>query len=360
MYVHLKSGTLDIKSNREFSDLSGFASRNNSKRGFLFLSKVIGKHYPSDPSQMQAVHKLLAQQIKPNLNHGPTVIFGFSETATCLGYGVYLELGLADSYYHHSTRHQVERPILFTFNENHSHASTHYVYYPDDTRHQEILKNAANIVLVDDEYTTGNTLLNIISSFKKASISPLFIASSILDWTENSNQELLPKRVSLVKGKFSFSAKKVNQISTFISEVKENILHRELCNSYGRLGCEKIELDFKKKLEILPKLNERVLVLGTGEFMNVAFELARFLQPIASEVLLQSTTRSPILLGNDVKSVLSFKDNYGEKIDNFLYNVADKSYDHIYVCYETNNLPDSHNLNEQLRKIAPIVTTLFF
>jgi adenine/guanine phosphoribosyltransferase-like PRPP-binding protein len=360
MDIHLKTGTLVIECDKNFSDLSGFASRNNSKRGYLFLSKVLGKHYPSDPYRMQSVHELIADEIKPHLKDGPTVIFGFSETATCLGYGVYLALGLVDSYYHHSTRHQIDHQLLLTFSENHSHASSHYVYFPKDKRHIDILKNAKNIVLVDDEYSTGNTLHNVISSFNKAAITPHFVAASILDWTNNKRNHLLPNIVSLVKGNFCFSANTFEPLNNHTSQARYEIIHSELSNIYGRVGCEKIEIDFMSKLTNIPKPNDRILVLGTGEFMNVAYELALFIKSITNEVLLQSTTRSPILLGNDVKSILAFKDNYGEQIDNFLYNVSDQYFDHIYICYETKKLPDKHDLIKQLSKIAPSVTALYF
>jgi hypothetical protein len=359
MKVHLETGTLLVDNDSEITDLTGFASRNNAKRGFLFLSKVLGKHFPSCPTKMLEVYDELANRIRPNLKKGPTVVIGFSETATCLGYGVYTSLGLADSYYQHSTRHQLDSELLFSFKENHSHATSHFIYIPEKLQHQRLLKNAVNIVLVDDEYTTGNTLLNIIAAFKEKNIHPTFIATSILNWTENK-QNNLPKIISLVNGTFSFSIQKEIDTPTYKSETSLDHPNKNLSNSYGRVGCEKIAIDFSEKIEILPKKNDRVLVLGTGEFMNVSYLLATFLKAHTQNVLLQSTTRSPILLGNDVNSILMFKDNYGEKIDNFLYNVIDKHYDFIYICYETLELPIEHDLIKQLKSITPNVYPIYF
>jgi hypothetical protein len=121
-----------------------------------------------------------------------------------------------------------------------------------------------------------------------------------------------------------------------------------------------LSIDFKSLISGLPKKNERVLVIGTGEFMNVSYLLAGFLKSYSSAVFVQSTTRSPIMLGNDVQSLLEFKDNYGEQVDNFLYNVKDQSYDHVYICYETANLPVEHTLYEQLNKMFPNVSVLNF
>ena len=41
-------------------DLIGFAARANAKRGFLFLSKVLGKHWSVTPRLMYDIHTALA------------------------------------------------------------------------------------------------------------------------------------------------------------------------------------------------------------------------------------------------------------------------------------------------------------
>ena len=52
-------------------------------------------------------------------------------------------------------------------------------------------------------------------------------------------------------------------------------------------------------------------------------------------MVVQSTTRSPILTWGAVGHALSFPDNYGEGVANFLYNVAPGQYDHVLICHET-------------------------
>jgi hypothetical protein len=52
-------------------------------------------------------------------------------------------------------------------------------------------------------------------------------------------------------------------------------------------------------------------------------------------VVVQSTTRSPILQWGAVSSILKFPDNYGEGVENFIYNVAPGQYDHVFICHET-------------------------
>ena len=83
------AGTLILDVNSGLSkpvNLIGFAARVNAKRAFLFMSKVLGKHYPARPSRMHEVHQQLAQQL--NDLKGPVVFIGMAETATGLGQGV--------------------------------------------------------------------------------------------------------------------------------------------------------------------------------------------------------------------------------------------------------------------------------
>ncbi|HEX9173267.1 MAG TPA: TRSP domain-containing protein, partial [Telluria sp.] len=79
----------------------------------------------------------------------------------------------------------------------------------------------------------------------------------------------------------------------------------------------------------------RVLVLGTGEFMHPPTLLGAALERHGVNVVVQSTTRSPILTWGAVATSLSFPDNYGEGVGNYLYNVRPHQYDHVLICHET-------------------------
>ena len=94
-----------------------------------------------------------------------------------------------------------------------------------------------------------------------------------------------------------------------------------------------IALAERLRADISP--DERVLVLGTGEFMHMAFLLGRALEDRGVNTLVQSTTRSPILPWGAVSHVLAFPDNYGEGVENFVYNVVPGQYDHVFICHET-------------------------
>lgn len=67
----------------ETSQLFDFAARQNSKRGFLFMSKVLGKHFPSKPKLMRRVHETLSSLINTSITQ-PIVFIAMAETAVGL------------------------------------------------------------------------------------------------------------------------------------------------------------------------------------------------------------------------------------------------------------------------------------
>ncbi len=61
--VELPTGLLTVEvhsTDIPLDDLVGFAARFNRKRGFLFASKVLGKHISAPPSVIRDVHRRLA------------------------------------------------------------------------------------------------------------------------------------------------------------------------------------------------------------------------------------------------------------------------------------------------------------
>jgi hypothetical protein len=83
--------------------------------------------------------------------------------------------------------------------------------------------------------------------------------------------------------------------------------------------------------------------------MHPAFLLAHALEALGKNVVLQSTTRSPILAWGSVAHTLCLVDNYGEGIANYLYNVAPGQYQHVFICHET---PPDAALNQLADALA--------
>ncbi|MFE5915665.1 phosphoribosyltransferase [Streptomyces sp. NPDC056468] len=138
----------------------GLALRRNPKRAHLLVSNVLGKHVPQSPSVVYGAGFALGRRVRDLL--GPeeaarAVVLGYAETATGLGHSVADGVGLAP--YLHSTR----RPVAGVapaggFEESHSHATSHLLL-PEDPA---LLAGDGPLVLVDDEFSTGNTVLNTV------------------------------------------------------------------------------------------------------------------------------------------------------------------------------------------------------
>ncbi|WP_267244412.1 phosphoribosyltransferase [Streptomyces sp. PR69] len=141
-------------------ELLGLALRRNPKRAHLLVSNVLGKHVPQLPSVVYGAGLGLGERVRKLLGDADAaraVVLGYAETATGLGHAVADGLGLSP--YLHSTR----RPVAGVaqaggFEESHSHATSHLLL-PEDP---ELLAGPGPLVLVDDEFSTGNTVLNTI------------------------------------------------------------------------------------------------------------------------------------------------------------------------------------------------------
>ena len=120
---------------------------NNPKRSFLFISKLLGKHISTSPELVKATGYLLSSlkygfdnktfidcikgKGSPDYNQRTEdkdiLVIGFCETATALGMSV--ASSIRGSYYQATTREKlVGINQLLSFEESHSHASTHCMF----------------------------------------------------------------------------------------------------------------------------------------------------------------------------------------------------------------------------------------
>ncbi|MGA5128834.1 phosphoribosyltransferase [Streptomyces olivoreticuli] len=143
-------------------ELLGLALRRNPKRAHLLVSHVLGKHVPVAPSAVHGSGAGLGRRVRELLGDADAaraVVLGYAETATGLGHAVADGLGLAP--YLHSTRRPVPGVTpVGGFEEEHSHATSHLLL-PEDPA---LLSGDGPLVLVDDEFSTGRTVLNTITA----------------------------------------------------------------------------------------------------------------------------------------------------------------------------------------------------
>ncbi len=257
--------------NLSIDDLFIMALRVNKKRGFLFVSKLLGKHLPLLPAQSLLTSGLLAieyyeqitgESVKekdPILNGcfsedpleieeaysrlsslrldlpGDPLVIGFAETATSLGHAFFDCIGQAE--YIHTTREEINgyKPLL-NFKEEHSHAVNQFCYI-DEHR----IRNDKPIVLIDDEMTTGKTSLNIIRDIHSKFPREQYAVVSILDWRSDENREQFRQlerelgvkihTTSLLSGHISFSGETIGEAAyDYEPKPREAELHIERFN----------------------------------------------------------------------------------------------------------------------------------
>lgn len=351
MELSIKSGTLTISPTSidpafsTIESLIGFASRQNEKRGFLFVSKVLGKHIPVKPSVMRATYDLVAEKI--NVIDGSTLFIGMAETATGLGGGV------ADSYarmnsgtevvYQHTTRHFLDAEETLRISEAHSHAVSHILYEPlPDLK--PVYQRAEHLVVVDDEISTGNTLINLIEaslthirSFRKVTVVAL------VSWLDSAKRErfltlmsdycaeqgiAMPEFefVSLFEGKFEFVPDQHFK-AQLPHDVDKEICKKPCLDTVGRQGC-RMPMELQPSDESLVEAiydqaeGDEIAIIGTGEHLFLPFLVAEQIEQQGGQVVFQSTTRSPVIV--DGKTIANASeitiDRDGQAYRHYIYN----------------------------------------
>ncbi|WP_279345214.1 phosphoribosyltransferase [Streptomyces sp. AP-93] len=160
-------------------ELLGLALRRNPKRAHLLVSRVLGKHVPQSPAAVYAAGYGLGERVRELLGEeeaATAVVLGYAETATGLGHCVADGLGAAP--YLHSTRRSVPGvEAAGGFEEAHSHATSHLLL-PEDPK---LLAGSGPLVLVDDEFSTGNTVLNTIADLHARHPRAHYVVVALVD-----------------------------------------------------------------------------------------------------------------------------------------------------------------------------------
>lgn len=398
MDIRVEENPFDLS----IEDFFKMAARINKKRAFLFVSKLLGKHLPIEPKKGLLTGFMLAaryeeivtgtntlQREKVLANYRDSdlpffdkpfisskqanpIIIGFAETATALGHSFFQAFEAATFF--HTTRENANELVpIISFEEEHSHATSHRCYVKED-----ILDNNREIILVDDELTTGRTAINIIRDIHRKYPRDKYTVVSILDWrSEEWQQELNSleqelqitiQTVSLLKGSFELVGNLSNLVSKaqhaeknvkapileYISlenYVKERIVSiTSTClagsrNEYGylkdtgRFGINTDEVTDVWIRQAADELKKKrvgtTLCIGTGEFMYIPMKLASFM---GENTYFQSTTRSPIYPNEEehygAENAFCFSNPEDLDIMNYLYNIQANQYDDIFLFFE--------------------------
>ena len=191
------------------------AARNNPRRSYLFVSKLIGKHIPVRPRVPLLTGFLLASRLAESLGTavdrnkideavatisgrgncnfvrtvypfpGKALFIGFAETATALGHSVFDNF-TGEVGFTHTTRENLAGSCdTIYFTEDHCHAPDQRCLVHDVS----FFTGNDLLVLIDDEITSGNTCLNFIKEIQKKYPQRNYAVLTILDWRSKEAQK---------------------------------------------------------------------------------------------------------------------------------------------------------------------------
>jgi len=380
---------VEQRNHYQLEDLLGFAQRINPKRAFLFVSKVLGRHIPVAPSIMREAFTDLANLV-PNDLPEPVLVIGMAETAVGLSAGVHqaLQTRYPQALLLNSTRHAQHdessdangtNSLLTTFCEDHSHASQHLIYQSKDSITQAQLLASKTLIMVDDEASTGNTCVNVVTALREAGLNQLeqVHLTTLVDWSldqekPNPQSDAKPARMAdrlagiefhrhhLLSGAWQWTdapnPEPITMPSVDTTAAGSQALGdtgnwgrfptldstEGLTNYLSNFQTAFTRFNDQENFDVT-QLPKRILVLGSNEFVWLPFLLAEWLEieskklsdNTASMVNFSALTRSPIALGGAITTMLSFSDNYGLGMTNFAYNVEPSNWDLIVLCIET-------------------------
>lgn len=415
-----------------FEQLLGIALRKNKKRAHLLVSTVLGKHIPQHPHVILAAARMLAEQIyrhdmyadrgydadvtrritrakllaildgrDTRLEENPDspttlsfsvnnlTVFGYAETATSLGASV-AEVLEAD--YIHSTRYPVAGSVEYGgFDEEHSHATAHHIT-PADVK---LLNNPnRKIVLVDDELTTGNTVMNTIRLFESHAHHNEYYIATLTDLRTNESVDKFVEFekemgikvhvVSLISAELHVPVDSVEKAEPIIEKIKSlpesdfsgsrhgQVFVRQYEKAAPALSLGVSEMTLwrmRQQAQALisvaaPVNNEKVLILGIEEDMYFSLLFGHELQKSVTDsslIYFSSATRSPVVAYPDESYAIKDRVKYNVADDvapRFAYNIG-TDFDRIIIITDGKaSTARIHELTDALTSRTKVVELL--
>lgn len=326
-------------------DLVSVAKReNNNKRPYLYVNPLQGKHIPTAPIDFKRLCKKLAKRIGERYPVDKIIVIGFAETATAIAMEISMSLENV-VYVECTTRENDEFSEFSYFTESHSHATEQKI---DTKDYKDILRKVNRVVFVEDEVTTGNTIMKLVNIIKSnfADSSIEFTISSLL----NSMSEEREKEVSncgvdciyVEKLPFEYNIGKISRVTgcpdslwNVESRLGSNISIKNIMININQRKLTTVE-QYRVQVnyfaeQVVSDLKNilwgKVLVVGTEEFMHPAIHVAAKIadSKMCECVKTHSTTRSPIVPSLDegypLKNRYVFKSIYDYERITYLYNL---------------------------------------
>ena len=351
--------------NYQQKDLVRIAKReNNTKRNYLVVDPLQGKHVPVEPSKALNLFKSLAEKLQGKYEGERLLLIGFAETATAIGAQAAITLGTK---YIQTTREVIPDARYLFFSEAHSHATEQKLVKDDIDR---VINDIDRIVFIEDEVTTGNTIMNIIKIITKEyqKKTKFAVASLLNGMTEEYLKIYQDEKIELhylVKTDHSGYGAVAEQYrcdGLYICAIPENHTHESAdidvqseknmrehiisipgwMNARRFVDAKQYETACRKLAETVimetsVKQGERVLVIGTEEFMYPALLTGQEIEKMGCEVRSHSTTRSPIAVSTEEEYPLhcryELRSLYDPDRKTFIYDL--ENYDRVIVMTDS-------------------------
>lgn len=341
--------------------------RNNTKRTYLVINQLQGKHLPVSAKQAFEMFDQLTKQIEKEYKNEKLLLIGFAETATAIGARVATGLPVL---YMQTTREKIEKVEYLFFSEEHSHATKQKLVKDD----LDICMNGIDrIVFIEDEVTTGNTILNIVDILKhtygnKVQYSVASILNGMNESAEKKYNQYGIRLHYLVKTDHTHYANVCNMY-------QEEGTYIEYENNEEGIECNEIEIDgfvdarrlveskdylyacerlWNKLKEKIGDEKDNVLVLGTEEFMFPALYVALKMEEIGMKVVFHATTRSPICVYKEVEYPVHVSNQinslYEDRRKTYVYDL--KKYDRVYVVTDATKKGLEKNLIKAIQDVG--------
>ncbi|MEO9324784.1 phosphoribosyltransferase family protein [Nocardioides sp. C4-1] len=347
-------------------ELVGLAVRRNPRRVHLIVSSVLAKHVPVAPSVARRHGSDLGALVEQALDGARAeVVLGYAETATGLGHLVADRLGATAI---HSTRRSGWSAL--SFEEEHSHATTHRL----QPRELSLLQGTGPLVLVDDELSTGRTILNTVRELHAISARPAYVVAALVDLRSDDARALADTVAAELDTSISFVAllqgdvRPVHEPDAEVraavaadvaltpsgperaSEVRTTFTWPAGVPDGGRHGLGPADADgFETAVAALAaEVGDLVAgarsvhVLGTEELMYLPHRIGEALETArpALDVTVSSTTRSPVVVRDDpayaIRHGITFEahDGADDGKPRFAYNLEPGRFDAIVLVVD--------------------------
>lgn len=328
-------------------DLVSIAKReNNKKRNYLVVNPLQGKHIPVEPSKALGLFQSLAQTLKGNYEDEKLLFVGFAETATAIGAQIAI---LLKGKYIQTTREVIPNVEYLFFAEAHSHATEQKLVKNDI---DSVIDEVDRIVFVEDEVTTGNTIMNIVNILEKLYPGKIkFSVASLVNGMSDENLNrykendiqlhyLLKTDHSTYGSRAENFAGNGNYYECIIKKGKEipNVCITGLKNTRRLVDSVEYEnacVDFWSIVsEVIGNISKKnILVIGTEEFMYPALYVGRKIEELGNKVLCHSTTRSPIAVSMEkeypLHSRYELRSLYDRERKTYVYDIGE--YDRVFI-----------------------------